>query len=192
MSLHPPVTHRSEVTGAPDAATATLGASLALLRIGAGFAFLWAFLDKTFGLHYATPSAAAWIHGGSPAQGYLAHVQVGPFRGIAHSLAGDTWVDWLFMLGLLGVGVALITGVALRPAAAAGIVLLAMMWFLEFPPARHTAAGGPTGSNNPVVDYHVLYAAALLVLATTHAGDVWGFGRWWARQPLVRRNPWLR
>jgi hypothetical protein len=22
-----------------------------------GFVFLWAFLDKTFGLHYATPSA---------------------------------------------------------------------------------------------------------------------------------------
>ena len=45
--------------------------ALAVLRIAMGFLFLWAFLDKTFGLHYATPSAKAWIHGGSPTKGFL-------------------------------------------------------------------------------------------------------------------------
>jgi hypothetical protein len=39
------------------------------LRVALGVEFLWAFLDKTFGLGYATPSAKAWIHGGSPTKG---------------------------------------------------------------------------------------------------------------------------
>lgn len=39
-------------------------AVLALLRIAVGFVFLWSFLDKTFGLHYSTGPARAWINGG--------------------------------------------------------------------------------------------------------------------------------
>ncbi|HSO54660.1 MAG TPA: hypothetical protein VL330_18425, partial [Actinomycetes bacterium] len=37
----------------------TTGATkfLAVFRVALGFEFLWAFLDKTFGLGYATPSA---------------------------------------------------------------------------------------------------------------------------------------
>jgi len=48
--------------------TKTAARALAVLRITTGFVFLWAFLDKTFGFGYATPSAKAWIHGGSPHQ----------------------------------------------------------------------------------------------------------------------------
>ena len=33
----------------------------AALRIVLGFTFFWAFLDKVFGLGYATPSERAWI-----------------------------------------------------------------------------------------------------------------------------------
>ena len=44
--------------------------SLAVLRVSMGFVFLWAFLDKAFGLHYSTPSSKAWIHGGSPTKGF--------------------------------------------------------------------------------------------------------------------------
>jgi thiosulfate dehydrogenase [quinone] large subunit len=39
---------------------------LAVFRVVLGVEFLWAFLDKTFGLGYATPAARAWINGGSP------------------------------------------------------------------------------------------------------------------------------
>ena len=42
-----------------------------MFRVLLGFEFLWAFLDKTFGLGYATPSARAWINGGSPTKGFL-------------------------------------------------------------------------------------------------------------------------
>ncbi|MBA9050098.1 hypothetical protein BJ996_006829 [Streptomyces phaeogriseichromatogenes] len=40
--------------------------ALASPRILTGFVFLWAFLDKTFGLGYATASGNAWIDGMSP------------------------------------------------------------------------------------------------------------------------------
>lgn len=46
-------------------------ASLALLRLATGWIFLWAFLDKTFGLGFSTPIDRAWINGGTPSQGFL-------------------------------------------------------------------------------------------------------------------------
>src|ERR1700710_1998652 len=105
--------------------------TLAVLRVVTGFVFLWAFLDKTFGLHYSTPSAKAWIHGGSPTKGFLKSVEIGPFQSLFHSIAGTWWANTLFMLGLLGVGVAVIAGVALRAAAVAGVILVAGMWLAE-------------------------------------------------------------
>jgi thiosulfate dehydrogenase (quinone) large subunit len=171
--------------------TARAGKVLAVLRISTGFIFLWAFLDKMFGLHYSTSSAKAWIHGGSPTKGFLSSVDVGPFQSAYHSMAGTWWADWGFMLGLLGLGIALILGIASRITAVGGILLLAMMWFAEFPFAQHTSAGDPSGSSNPLVDYHFLYAVALAVLATGYAGSVWGLGRAWSRRPFVQRHRWL-
>ena len=75
-----------------------------------GFVFLWAFLDKAFGLGYSTAPAKAWISGGSPTSGFLGHVEAGPFRGLFTGLAGSAVVDVLFMLGMLAIGVALILG----------------------------------------------------------------------------------
>ena len=175
-----------------DATVGTVLAAraLAVLRVATGFIFLWAFLDKTFGLNYSTPSAKAWIHGGSPTLGFLKSVEVGPFQSFYHSIAGSWWANGLFMLGMLGVGVAIIAGVAMRAAAVAGVVLLAMMWFAEFPFAQHTSAGAPSGSNNPLVDYHFLYAAVLIVLALTYAGSTWGLGRIWAKLPFVAHHHW--
>jgi thiosulfate dehydrogenase (quinone) large subunit len=170
--------------------TPTAGKTLAVLRLVTGFVFLWAFLDKTFGLHYSTPSAQAWIHGGSPTKGFLGSVAVGPLQSTFHTMAGTWYADWLFMLGMLGLGVALIAGVALRAAAAAGVVILAMMWFAEFPFAQHTSAGAPSGSSNPLTDYHLIYAVVLVVLAATYAGATWGLGRAWARLPFVARHGW--
>lgn len=170
--------------------TSTAAKALAVLRIATGFAFLWAFLDKTFGWHYSTPSAQAWIHGGSPTKGFLSSVAVGPFQSWFHSIAGAGWTNWLFMLGLLGIGVALVTGVAVRLTAAAGVLMLGLMWFAEFPLAQHMSAGGPSGSTNPLVDYHFIYAVVLVVLAATYAGTTWGLGRAWARLPFVQRHRW--
>jgi thiosulfate dehydrogenase [quinone] large subunit len=166
--------------------------ALALLRYAVGFVFLWAFIDKTFGLGYATPSAKAWINGGSPTKGFLSSVEVGPFQSLAHSAAGTWWANWLFMLGLLGIGVAAISGVLLRFAAAAAVVMMLMMWAAEWPLAQHLASGGPSGSVNPLVDYHIVYALALVAIALAHNGSTWGLGGIWAKLPFVQRHPGLR
>jgi thiosulfate dehydrogenase (quinone) large subunit len=184
--------HALEHAEAPGSMiTNTAAKSLAVLRIATGFVFLWAFLDKTFGLGYSTSSAKAWIHGGSPTKGFLSSIDVGPFQSAYHSMAGTWWADWLFMLGMLSVGVALIAGIALRLAAGAGVLIMAMMWLGEYPLAQHTSASAPSASTNPITDYHFIYAVVLVVLAAAYAGHRWGLGRVWARLPFVQSHRWL-
>lgn len=163
---------------------------LAGTRLAMGFIFLWAFLDKTFGLHYSTGVAVAegtpslaWIDGGTPSQGFMQHATVGPLQDFYASIAGPV-TDWLFMLGLLGIGVAVMLGVGLRISAAAGSLMMLLMWAAEWPFLQ--------GSNNPVVDYHIIYALVLIVCAVVLAGDTWGLGRRWAQLPVVKKAPWLR
>ncbi|MER7893895.1 hypothetical protein ABTX15_29195 [Micromonospora sp. NPDC094482] len=154
---------------------------LAGLRLALGWVFLWAFLDKLFGLGLATEEKAAWINGGSPTKGFLAFGVAGPFEGFYHGIAGAAWADWLFMIGLAAVGTALLLGIGLRVAAVAGGLLLVMMWTAVLPP-----------ENNPFMDDHLIYAAVLAVLALAGAGDTLGLGRAWAKLPVVRRYRWLR
>lgn len=186
-----PTTDHPDLVALPGSAvTSTASRALAVLRIATGFVFLWAFLDKTFGLNYSTPRAKSWLNGGSPTKGFLSSVEVGPLQSLFHTIAGTWYADWLFMLGMLGIGIAMIAGVAVRAAAVAGVVLLAGMWIAEFPFAQHTSSGAPTGSTNPLTDYHLIYALVLVVLAATYAGTTWGLGRMWARLPFVGDHAW--
>jgi thiosulfate dehydrogenase [quinone] large subunit len=161
------------------------------LRLALGFEFLWAFLDKTFGLGYSTPSAQSWINGGSPTKGFLSGANVGPFQGIFRSLAGVPGIDWLFMIGLLGIGVAFMLGVAIRPAAFSGALMLLFMWAAVWVPAK-IAGGQPSGSTNPIVDEHIVGIFGFIVvgaLATWGAGYL---GRKWASLSFVQTRGWLR
>ena len=163
----------------------------AVLRIGFGLTFLWAFLDKLLALGFSTGrdetgvvdrlGDAAWIHGGSPTEGFLAFGADGPFEGFYHRIAGAPWADALFMLGLLGIGLALTLGIATRLACGAGALLYVLMWTVVLPPENH-----------PVLDEHLLGAATLVLLALLAAGDTWGLGARLARTDLVRRVPALR
>lgn len=173
---------------------ATARRGLAALRIGFGVTFLWAFFDKLLALGFATgvnPETGAvdrfgpdaWINGGSPTFGFLTFgvPEDNPFREFFNGIAGDTWVNWLFMLALLGIGLALTFGVGMRIAAASGALLYLMMWVASMPL-----------ENNPVVDDHLLGAITVVVLALTLSGDTWGLGKMWARTGLVRRYEALR
>ena len=155
--------------------------TLAGLRLALGWTFLWAFLDKLFGLGHSTDAAKAWINGGSPTKGFLGNAVSGPFEGFYKSFAGAAWADWLFMIGLAAIGTALILGIGLRVAAVAGGLLMVMMWSAVLLP-----------ETNPVMDDHLVYAGVLAVLALTAAGDTLGLGRIWARLPLVQRLPFLK
>jgi thiosulfate dehydrogenase [quinone] large subunit len=159
--------------------------ALAVLRLATGFIFLWAFFDKTFGLGFATPAERAWINGGTPSQGFLnSDAVTGPLKPFFTSIASPA-SDVLFMLGMLGIGVAVVLGIGLRISAVAGTVLMVLMYLAEWP----FASGA--GSTNPAVDYHIIYALALIVVAATAAGDTWGLGTWWKSLPFVRTQKWL-
>jgi thiosulfate dehydrogenase [quinone] large subunit len=155
--------------------------AMAATRLALGWVFLWAFLDKLFGLGHETPSAGAWINGGSPTAGFLGHATKGPFADFYQGIAGAAWADWLFMAGLAGIGTALILGVAMRLAAAAGATLLVLMWTAVLPP-----------DNNLFMDDHLIYALVLVVLALAGADKTIGLGRIWERLPLVKRYSLLK
>jgi thiosulfate dehydrogenase [quinone] large subunit len=162
-----------------------------ILRLALGFIFIWAFLDKLFGLGFSTPGARSWINGGSPTNGFLSHVSVGPLQSMFRSIAGNGFVDWLFMLALLGIGVGLLTGVMLRFTAIAGTLLMVLMWAAEWPLARFNSAGDPTGSTNPFMDYHLVYAIGMIVVAVLGVASTWGLGHWWSQRKVVAENPSL-
>jgi thiosulfate dehydrogenase [quinone] large subunit len=153
----------------------------AALRLSLGWIFLWAFVDKLFGLGFATPAERSWLNGGSPTKGFLANAATGPFEGFYKGIAGAAWADWLFMIGLAGIGIALMAGIAMRIASAAGALLLVLMWTAVLPP-----------ENNPFMDDHIVYALVLVALAIVGAGRWLGLGAAWERLPIVQRFPILK
>ena len=132
---------------------------ITLLRVSMSFIFLWAFLDKTFGLGFATLTKNAWINGGSPTAGFLTHAVKGPFADTFHMLIGLPWVDWVFMMGLLFIGLTLLLNRYIKWGCLAGtIMLLSMYLALLFP------------ENNPIFDEHIIYilVLALIGVHSTH------------------------
>lgn len=164
----------------------------ALLRLGLGFIFLWAFFDKLLGLGFATCKdrlsgdvvvgcGDAWVNGGSPTTGFLGNAVTGPFADFYHNLAGVAWVDWLFMLGLLVAGVGLLFGVFVRFAAFVGIAMLVLMWSALLWPV-----------NTPVLDDHLIYALVLFGVALVDEHQVWGLRGWWIKTSLAKSLPFLK
>ncbi|MEV4835724.1 DoxX family membrane protein [Nonomuraea sp. NPDC049486] len=149
----------------------------AIARIALGWTFLWAFLDKTFGLGFATTAEKAWLAGGSPTTGFLKGTEENALGGFFTALAGHAWVDWLFMLGLLGIGLALMLGIGTRVAAVAGGLMMVMMW----------AAALPL-TTNPFMDEHLVYTVVLAGLAMANAGETLGLGK----TAIVQRYPILK
>ena len=103
------------------------------------------------------------------------------FADFYRSIAGAGWADWLFMIGLAGIGLALLAGIGMWIGGITGALLLVMMWSVALPP-----------ETNPLIDDHIIMAILVVGLAVARAGDTWGLGRWWAQTPLVRRFPFLR
>lgn len=140
-------------------------------RVVLGWIFLWAFVDKMWGLGFATKSGQGWIDGISPTEGFLKFGVTETFGNFFHVLAGNVWVDWLFMIGLLGIGLALMLGVAVRIATISGIVMMLLMYAALFPSVH-----------NPLIDEHIVYAVLLWgIYINRHEGSA----RWWRKLRLV-------
>lgn len=163
-----------------------------LLRVLLGLVFLWAFLDKLFALGYSTGrdpktdavdvlGPKAWLSGGSPTAGFLSKGTDSPFTSIFESMAGVAIFDWLFMLGMGGVGIAVILGVATRLATISGVLLMVTLRLALLVP-----------ENNPIVDEHIIYALLLIGLAALPAARRFSLQGWWDKLGVVQRFPILR
>lgn len=178
-----------------------------MVRLTLGFTMLWAFLDKAFGLGFKTCRDAttksvdvmcqkAWFAGGSPAKGFLLGAKdpvtnmysgnAGPLANVFKILASSdillNIINVLFMLGLLGIGIALIFGAGLKIAGYSGAALMIFMYLAAFVP-----------ENNPIIDDHLVNAAVFLLLAIvgSQSGDGFGLGKWWKSKSFVQKYKWL-
>ena len=122
------------------------------LRVVMGLIFLWAFTDKLFGLGFATTAENAWLSGGSPTLSFLTYGTHGPLGAFFKSLAGVAVVDWLFMLGLLFVGLTLLFKKYVKWGSIAGVVMMALVYLSAWPP-----------ENNPLLDDHIVYILLFLL-----------------------------
>ncbi len=177
----------------------------ALMRVALGWTFLWAFLDKAFALGFSTgrdPATgvvdfygkAAWIHGASPTKGVFAYaLNAGWFTSFYEKLGNVTmtaqgptanppaWIDAVYMVSMLLIGVALITGVMTRVAAFGGLVWLAIFY----------TATAIWPEHNPFLDEHVIEALILVGLVLANAGRYYGLGKIWQRFEFVRDRRYL-
>src|SRR5262245_39629494 len=159
----------------------------ALLRIGLGLLYLWAFVAQglgvvytnsetdasgkvSYGWHFDYDSDAGWITSGfehSPTGAYVDKLH-GPLSWIPKRL--PTGVDdagWMLAIG--GLGVALTLGIFMGIAGWGGFLLNILIWFSNFPP-----------TSNPILDgEHMAFALSILLLMYLQAGNRFGLGRWW-------------
>jgi thiosulfate dehydrogenase [quinone] large subunit len=161
----------------------------AILRIGIGLIYLWAFFSQGFGIgysnqpatvkegapasyawHFSYDASNGWISSGfkhSPSTGYVASTD-GPLAFIPQNLpTGLEDFFWMFAIG--GLGIALTLGICSRIAGWGGLALNLLIWFSAFPP-----------SNNPFFDAeHFMFAFIIFLLMWLKASNYWGVGRWW-------------
>ncbi len=192
MAVNEEVATTSSKVGSPFGWT-----MLSITRIALGFYFLWAFIDKLFGLGFQTCRTvaddasvtidafcdSAWINGGHITEGYLVYGGNvnSPFNEFFVNLGAERWTDWPFMLGLLGVGLALMLGIGTRVGAIAGSLMLVFMYMTQMPV-----------STNPFLDEHLIYALAMIAIVWVELGhQSIGLGKWWRSLEIVKKQGWL-
>jgi len=146
--------------------------AIAFLRIVLGWLFFWAGITKVVNPEWT-------------AKGYLMGAKT--FSGLYQWLASAGnigWVNFLNEWGLTLVGVSLILGIGVRLSSILGASIMVLYWLpvLEFPYVEHGF----------IVDDHIIYAAALLLLAALKAGRYYGLEAWCAGLPICSRYPKLR
>ncbi|MDP6513900.1 MAG: hypothetical protein QF878_12015, partial [SAR202 cluster bacterium] len=97
-------------------------------------------------------------------------------------MAGSVTVEWLFMVGLLGIGMTLMLGIGVRVGAISGAVMLVLMY----------ASSAILPEHNPFLDDHLINAVILLGIAIGLPGYRLGVGRYFAKSRLATRFPLLK
>lgn len=94
------------------------------------------------------------------------------------------WVNPLNEWGIVLIGVALILGIAVRPAAWAGVLMMIVYYFPHYAYPFAVQYGW-------VVEEHVIVAAGFAVIALAPSAEFFGLGAW-ARHSFLGRTPVLK
>ncbi len=156
-------------------------------RISIGFIFIWAFLDKLLGLGFATcrdrssgeylglMCNSSFISGGKVTSGFLSN-SAGPFADFFKLIAGNSFVEWIFMVGLLCIGIGLILGISINLSTYSGSLMLSLMWLAELPK-----------SNNPFMDDHIVFIFFLFLINWCDTENKLSIGKWWKSLSIIRK-----
>lgn len=128
---------------------------IVLLRVVLGWFFFYAGYSKL-------------ASGAFSAAGFLMGAKTFPGLYVWFASSGNIgWVNALNVYGQMAIGIALILGVGVRVASYAGALMMLLYYFpsLDFPKA---------GEHGYLVDDHIIYIAAFLVLAAVRAGRTMG------------------
>lgn len=148
-------------------------ASLFLLRVSLGWMYLWAGITKIVNPQWS-------------AAGYMQKAKTFPelYQWLSTSSALP-FINFLNEWGLTLLGVSLILGIFIRVSSSLGIVLMLLYYLpiLDFPYPN---------PNSFIVDQHIIFILALLLLISFRAGRVWGLEKWCSQLPLCSKFPKLR
>lgn len=141
--------------------------SLFLLRVGLGILFFWAGYTKLIDPSW---TSAGYIAGSKTFTGFyfwLLSPNILPI------------VNFLNEWGLTLIGAALLLGVLVRPASFFGIVMMILYYLPIYPPAHG------------LIDEHIIYSAAFLVLMAFGAGEILAVSTWIQTRLHPMWHKWL-
>ncbi|MCR4256569.1 MAG: DoxX family membrane protein [Candidatus Uhrbacteria bacterium] len=146
--------------------------ALFLLRISMGWFYFYAGITKVLNPEW---SAAGYLKGAT---------SFAWFYGAMLDPTILPIVNFMNAWGLTLLGVSLLLGLFVRLSSSLGVALMLLYYFaLGFPyPNAHAL----------IVDEHIIYSFALIVLGTFRAGRAWGLETWCAGLPICKRYPRLR
>jgi thiosulfate dehydrogenase [quinone] large subunit len=145
---------------------------LTVLRIVTGWFFFYAGITKVLD--------PAWS-----AAGYLNNAQT--FAGFYRWLASPGFlpiVNFVNEWGLTFLGVSLILGIGVRLSSILGAILMLLYYFpaVNFPFVEHGF----------LIEEHIIYAAALVLLTSLDAGRYYGLENWCSNLPICSKFPRIR
>ncbi len=121
---------------------------------------------------------------GWTAAGFLAGAKTFPGFYAWFATAGNSWwVDPLNSWGITLVGVALLLGVGIKPASWAGAALMVLYYFPHY--------AFPIVPHGYIVEEHLIYAAAFILIAFLPAAQSFGIGKY-IRKTFLGRIPAVR
>ena len=140
------------------------------LRVSLGWLFLYSGTEKILDSHWTAGGFLAGAKTFTAFYAWFASPAILPLT------------NWLNSWGQFLIGAALLLGICVRFSSICGAVLMALYYFpgLTFP---------TIGKNYLLVDEHVIFALALLLLASARAGRYWGLDAWCANLPVCKKYP---